>query len=73
MKYYSNLELNFEYRSDQYLEIKNIRDFGLLSLWSGIGGFVGIFLGYSMYQMSEVILKAAYELASKKSPQKPRI
>ena len=66
MRDHGNLQLTFQYRSDQYLEIKNMRDFGLISLWSSIGGLVGIFLGFSMFQMSEVILKAAHELVSKK-------
>ena len=68
MRDHGNLQLSFQYRSDQYLEIKNMRDFGLISLWSSIGGLVGIFLGFSMFQMSEVMLKAAHELMSKKLP-----
>ena len=66
MRDHGNLQLSFQYRSDQYLEIRNMRKFGLISLWSSIGGLVGIFLGFSMFQMSEVILKAAHELVSRK-------
>ena len=68
MRVHENLQLSFQYRSDQYQEIKNMRDFGLISLWSSIGGLVGIFLGFSMFQMSEVILTAAHKLLSRQSP-----
>ena len=62
-----NLQLTFQYRSDQYLEIRNMRDFGFISLWSSVGGLVGIFLGFSMFQMSEVMLMRVYELFTHKT------
>ena len=33
-----------------------IEDFNFESFWSGIGGFVGIFLGYSMMQFPEALI-----------------
>ena len=60
-----NLLLSFQYRGDQYLEIRNMRDFGLISLWSSIGGLTGIFLGFSMFQMSEVMLNSVNELITR--------
>ena len=38
-----------------FRETRNVKAFGLLSLWSQIGGFVGIFLGYSLLQVPEII------------------
>ena len=39
------------YNMNKYQEIKNEKDFGLDSLWSNIGGFVGIFIGYSLLNL----------------------
>ena len=50
----SRLKLRFQYRTDQYLEITNKRDFGARDLWSSVGGFAGIFLGYSLLQLPEI-------------------
>jgi len=47
--------LRIEYGTIGFKEIRNYRAFGLLSLWSQIGGFVGIFLGYSLLQVPEII------------------
>ena len=40
-----------------FQEIDNVRDFTLESCWSAIGGFVGIFVGYSLLQLPEVATK----------------
>ena len=56
LQYGNDLNMNFQYRTDQYLEIKNKRDFGVTNLWSSVGGFVGIFLGYSLLQLPEIII-----------------
>ena len=50
-----NLVINFLYKGTHYQEIENVRDFGFESFWSGVGGFVGIFLGYSIMQFPELI------------------
>ena len=47
----------FVYEEKYYEEIQYVRDFGFESFWSGIGGFVGIFLGYSMMQFPDLIGK----------------
>ena len=36
---------------ETYQEIKNEEAFGLDSLWSSIGGFLGIFIGYSLLNL----------------------
>ena len=49
------VELNVKYEAVGFREIRNYRAFGLLSLWSQIGGFIGMFLGYSLLQVPELI------------------
>ena len=49
------VDLTVKYESLGFREVRNYRAFGLLSLWSQIGGFVGIFLGYSLLQVPELI------------------
>ena len=39
-----------------YEEIINEREFGLESLWSTVGGFVGIFVGTSLSQVPSFIV-----------------
>ena len=48
-------KITFTYKEDEYQEIENIRAFGMEALWSGIGGFVGIFLGYSTMQLPDLV------------------
>ena len=61
------LLLSFQYQSDQYLEIRNSRAFEFISLFASIGGLTGIFLGFSMFQMSEVALNSFYEVLTTKN------
>ena len=58
-QYSGDLNLNFQYRSDEYLETTNKRDFGVRNLWSSVGGFIGIFLGFSLFQLVEVVMARA--------------
>ena len=48
--------LRFQYVTEDYQEIVNVLDFGVEAFWSSIGGFMGIFLGYSCLQVAEFIL-----------------
>ena len=48
-------EIKFTYREKYYQEISNYRDFGFESFWSAVGGFIGIFTGYSMLQIPEIL------------------
>ena len=43
--------VNFIYKDKYYEEIIYAKDFGPESFLSNVGGFVGIFLGYSMMQI----------------------
>ena len=62
----SSFQLRFQYRTDQYLEMTNKRDFGARDLWSSVGGFAGIFLGYSLLQLPEILKTGFYCLLGSK-------
>ena len=40
---------------DSYQEIENVQDFNFESFFSSLGGFVGIFLGYSLLQVPDLL------------------
>ena len=44
------------YLEEMYQEVTNKRDFDMEMLWSSVGGFVGMFLGYSLWQCPEMLL-----------------
>ena len=46
--------VEFNYLEDMYQEITNKRDFDMGMLWSTMGGFIGMFLGYSLWQCPEM-------------------
>ena len=50
----SYLDLEIIQGSEMYQEIENVKDFGVENCWSGIGGFIGIFLGYSLLQIPDL-------------------
>ena len=52
------LVISFKYIDKNYQEIINVRDFGLESLWSTAGGFIGIFVGTSLSQIPELVAMA---------------
>ena len=52
-KYMPTIITNFP--DETYQEILNVKSFNVEALWSSIGGFVGIFLGYSLMQVPELI------------------
>ena len=56
--------IKFLYTERHYQEIENVREFGFESFWSAVGGFVGIFVGYSVSQFPE-LLKAIPSLFRK--------
>ena len=43
--------LKISYRTQKYQEVRNVEDFGVESLFSYIGGYVGIFVGYSLLNL----------------------
>ena len=51
----ASFEMVIRYTTEIYQEIQNFRDYNLDTLWSSIGGFVGIFLGYSLLQLPDLL------------------
>ena len=49
------IEFTLEYLTGSYRETVNKLDFDIATLWSQIGGFIGIFLGYSLLQVPELV------------------
>ena len=52
----SIFEITIKYPEKTYYEITNNQAFGFESFWSSVGGFVGIFLGFSLLQLPEFII-----------------
>ena len=48
------LTFQLDYSTDIYRETVSVLAFDLATLWSQIGGFIGIFLGYSLSQVPEM-------------------
>ena len=49
------IHLLIRYRNSHYQQIINSRDFDFDSMFSAIGGFVGIFMGYSLLQVTALL------------------
>ena len=60
LRVFQLFEYHFKYMEKTYQEIVNERDFGIDSLWSTVGGFVGIFVGTSLSQIPTLIAAACY-------------
>ena len=52
----NQLRIDFNFLSKKYEEVQNLREYGMDSLWAEVGGYIGIFLGYSLLQVVEVLL-----------------
>ena len=50
-----HLTIRVIYKDDSYQEIENVQDFNFESFFSSLGGFVGIFLGYSLLQVPDLL------------------
>ena len=51
-------QIEVNYPEDTYYEISTSQAFGFESFWAGVGGFVGIFLGFSLLQLPELVTAA---------------
>ena len=47
--------IKFAYENTGYEEMKNTKSFDFESFVSGVGGFIGIFLGYSILQIPDLL------------------
>ena len=50
-----SVRIRIEYMEKYYQEILNGQEFGFESFWSAVGGFLGIFMGYSMLQLPDFV------------------
>ena len=49
------LAIQLIYKDSKYQEIVNEREFSFETFWSSVGGFVGIFMGYSLLQIPDLV------------------
>ena len=47
--------IHFVYQDQYYAELVYSKAFGFEQLWSGVGGFAGLFIGFSLMQSPELI------------------
>ena len=52
---HQEIDIKLIYSERKYQEIVNTRDFGMDNFWISVGGFVGLFLGYSLSQIPELL------------------
>ena len=50
-----HLTIKVSYVESTYQETENVKEFPFESFFSSLGGFIGIFLGYSMLQIPEIL------------------
>ena len=50
-----NIKIHILYTKTEYQEIINVKGFNFNSMFSGVGGFVGIFMGYSLLQATDLL------------------
>ena len=63
--------VKFLYADTVYEEIQNSKSFDLESFVSGVGGFIGIFLGYSILQLPELLEVVACLVRNLKQERRP--
>ena len=66
------LQMEVSYMDEDYEEIVNEKDFNIESFFSGIGGFVGIILGYSIMHIPE-LLSAIWKFINNKLGKHPTV
>ena len=57
------LKMRIQLQNDMYQEVLNTKAFGRADLWANIGGFVGIFCGFSMLQLTTHFVDAIKKLS----------
>ena len=56
------LKVYIKLRNDKYQEVINTKAFGIADLWANIGGYVGIFCGFSILQTTTYFIDSFKEL-----------
>ena len=59
------LKVKFRMRETMYQEVLNNRGFGIADLFGNIGGYVGIFCGYSILQGAASLIECLKILLTK--------
>lgn len=64
-----DLFIMIQYQAEEYEEIINLRKFDVESLFSQVGGFIGIMLGISLFHIPDILTNiiTATETACKKT------
>ena len=66
--------IKFLYDESDYEEMTNTKGFDFESFVSGVGGFIGIFLGYSILQIPDLLeLLPSFNLTSRRNNQGGKI
>ena len=52
------LKIKIRFQEEFYQEILNTRGFGMADLWASIGGYVGVFCGFSMHQAANSLFSS---------------
>ena len=63
----NKIEFTLQYQTESYRETINNLAFDMATLWSQIGGFIGMFLGFSLLQVPQLsgnVLRAIKTLGS---------
>ena len=70
----TDVVLKFSYPMQKYEEVRNVRDFGMESLFSYIGGYVGLFLGYCLLSLLDDLFELlAWAIKIFNAPRKQRM
>ena len=59
----SDLSLVFHYRTKEFMETVNTRGYVIGDLLSSVGGFIGMFLGYGLFQVPEILDALSYRIS----------
>ena len=58
----SDLKIDIFHESEYYIEIRNSKEIKVDELWSQIGGLIGIFLGYSLLHIPNIVFCLIMEM-----------
>ena len=62
----NTMRFKIKYLDNKFQEIVNEKAFSFEMFWSSIGGFIGIFLGYSLLQVPQLLIYGLGQISSVK-------